>query len=211
MMKNNKLSIIIVITLLFIFILTPLLGIEGQGAAKVKLVVDGKDITEFSEPIIVNNRTLVPIRFVFEEIGGEVEWDGEERTVKATRGEDEVFLKIDSYLVSYNNGEKFRLSDVAPEINNLGNGDRTYVPLRLISNALGIGIKWDGENRTVNINSNETSEVEDFFQVNITSHKDGDNITGEEDILVDIPDNLINSENEIRLILIEKGKNTGFI
>jgi len=211
MMKNNKLSIIIVMTLLFIFILTPLLGIEGQGAAKVKLVVDGKDITEFSEPIIVNNRTLVPIRFVFEEIGGEVEWDGEERTVKATRGEDEVFLKIDSYLVSYNNGEKFRLSDVAPEINNLGNGDRTYVPLRLISNALGIGIEWDEKNRTVIIDSSKSSEVEDFFDLKITSHQDGDIIRGEETISLEIPEELKSSENELRLILVNKGSNKGFI
>jgi len=207
----KSISKFISIFLLLSFIFAPLTGLEVEGATDIRLVVDGTDITHLSEPIIVNDRTLVPIRFVVEGIGGEVEWDGEERSVTATRGDSEIYLKIDSYLFSYNNGEKHGLSDVAPEINNLGNGDRTYVPLRLITNAFGIGIKWDGENRTVNINSNETSEVEDFFQVNITSHKDGDNITGEEDILVDIPDNLINSENEIRLILIEKGKNTGFI
>jgi len=207
----KSISKFISIFLLLSFIFAPLTGLEVEGATDIRLVVDGTDITHLSEPIIVNDRTLVPIRFVVEGIGGEVEWDGEERSVTATRGDSEIYLKIDSYLFSYNNGEKHGLSDVAPEINNLGNGDRTYVPLRLITNAFGIGIKWDGENRTVNINSNETSEVEDFFQMDINSHNDGDNITGEEDISVDIPEELINSENELRLILIEKGENTGFI
>ncbi|MFO7887095.1 MAG: stalk domain-containing protein [Eubacteriales bacterium] len=211
MITLKSISKFISIFLLLSFIFAPLTGLEVEGATDIRLVVDGSDITHLSEPIIVNDRTLVPIRFVVEGIGGEVEWDGEERSVTATRGDSEVYLKIDSYLFSYNNGEKHGLSDVAPEINNLGNGDRTYVPLRLITNAFGIGIKWDGENRTVNINSNETSEVEDFFQMDITSHNDGDNITGEENISVDIPEELINFENELRLILIDKGKNTGFI
>ena len=207
----KKISKFISAILVFSFIFIPLSLIEVEGSSNVKLIVDGKDITELSEPIIVNDRTLVPIRFVFEEIGGEVEWDGEERSVTAIRGDSKVFLKIDSYLFNYNDGEKYGLSDVAPEINNLGNGDRAYVPLRLISNGIGVGIEWDGESRTVYIDSSKKSEVEDFFKVDITSHNDGDSITGEEDITVHIPEQLISSENELRLILIDKGNNRGFI
>ncbi|MDW7669312.1 MAG: stalk domain-containing protein [Bacillota bacterium] len=211
MINVKSISKVISILLLLSFIFTPLVGFEVEGATNIRLVVNGNDITHLSEPIIVKDRTLVPIRFVVEGIGGEVEWDGEERSVRATRGDSEVYLKIDSYLFSYNNGEEYGLSDVSPEINNLGNGDRTYVPLRLITNAFGIGIEWDGENRIVNINSSETSEVENFFHMDITSHSNGDIITGEEDISVDLPEELINSENELRLILIEKGENSGFI
>jgi len=207
----KSISKVVALFLLLSFIFTPLVGLEVEGTTNIRLVVDGSDITHFSEPIIVNNRTLVPIRFVVESIGGEVEWNSEERSVRAIKGDSEVYLKIDSYLFNYNNSEEYGLSDVAPEINNLGNGDRTYVPLRLITNAFGIGIEWDDENRTVIINSNESSEVEDFFQMEITSHNDGDTITGEEDISVDIPEEMVSSENELRLILIDKGENRGFI
>jgi len=210
MSKIKKLYVVVSILLIFTVITSPLNLIEVQGIDQVKLVVNGKDITELSEPIIVNDRTLVPIRFVFEEIGGEVKWDGEERSVTATRGNSEVFLKIDSYLVKYN-GEDFGLSDVEPQIHNLGNGDRTYVPLRLISNALGIGIEWDGESRTVYINSEESSEVEKFFDFEITSHNDGDVIEGEEEISIEIPEELKNEGNEVRLMLIDKDTSEGFV
>jgi hypothetical protein len=202
---------ILVLVLIMNIITLPLVEKEVLGASNVNLIVDGKDITDLSEPIIVNNRTLVPIRFVFEEIGGEVEWNGEDRSVTAKRGNSQILLKIGSYIVDYNEGRNYELSDVAPEINNLGNGDRTYVPLRLISNALGVGIEWDENTRTVNIDSSKSSSIEKFHDLKITSHEDGDVIEGEEKISIDIPDNLKGSENEIRLLLIDKDSRKGSI
>ena len=80
MSKIKKLYFIVSILLILTLITSPLNLIEVQGIDQVRLVVNGKDITELSEPIIVNDRTLVPIRFVFEEIGREVQWDGKERS-----------------------------------------------------------------------------------------------------------------------------------
>ncbi len=59
---------------------------------------------------------------------------------------------MDSRLVQYNNGADYGLVDMAPTIIN----DRTYVPLRLVSNGLSTGIKWDGENQTITVDSNQT-------------------------------------------------------
>ncbi|MBP8707946.1 MAG: hypothetical protein KBH94_04420 [Caldisericia bacterium] len=53
------------------------------GSKKVE-VKTGKDVKTFEtdiEPIIVNGRTLVPIRFISEELGASVLWDGTERKV----------------------------------------------------------------------------------------------------------------------------------
>ena len=211
MIKYSKIYWILVLVLILNIITLPLLEEEVLGASNVNLVVDGKDITDLSEPIIVNNRTLVPIRFVFEEIGGEVKWNGEDRTVTAKRGDSHVILKIGSYIVRYNGGENYGFSDVAPEINNLGNGGRTYVPLRLISNALGIGIEWDEESRTVFIDSSKSSEVNKFYDLKITSHENGDVIKGEEKISIEIPGNLVSSENDVRLLLIDKNNRKGSI
>src|SRR6056297_866814 len=129
--------------------------------SNIKLLVDGEDITELSSPIIENDRMLIPIRFVAESLGAIVEWDGENRGVTIARNDDHLKLKIDSRLIQYNQGKKYQLSDVAPKIIN----DRTYVPIRLVSNALGVGINWDGENRVVNIDSDQSSVVEPFYDI----------------------------------------------
>ena len=100
-----------------------------SASSDIKLVVNGRDITSLAAPVIVNDRTLVPVRFISEELGATVTWDGEARSVLLEKNEISVFFRIGSYLVEYNDGERYNLSDVAPLIIN----DRTYVPLRLIA------------------------------------------------------------------------------
>lgn len=180
---------------------------QAAPAEAIKLVVDGKDITELSGPIIENGRTLVPIRFVSEEIGGEVAWDGVNRTVSANRGDKDVFLWIGSNLVSYSGGTVFSLSDVAPKIIN----DRTYVPLRLISNAFGIGIEWDAGTRTVTVDSRKTSEVQPFFDVKITSRQSGDVLSGGTSIEISMPESELGEAKETELLLLDRDTARGFV
>jgi len=71
----------------------------------IKLVVDGKDITERANPVLIENRTMVPIRFISEEIGAKVTWDPEERTVLVVKDNRSVFLRIDSHFVTYDDGK----------------------------------------------------------------------------------------------------------
>lgn len=56
------------------------------GNKKVEITI-GNETRTFeidTEPIIVNGRTLVPVRFISEELGALVEWDGKERRVNIT-------------------------------------------------------------------------------------------------------------------------------
>lgn len=200
-------SIVLVGVLLFIMALsTGNLGMEAE-ASTIKLLVNGNDITSFSSPLIVNDRTLVPIRFVSEEIGAEVKWDGVNRTVTVVKGNRSVFLRIDSYMVEYNNGELYQLSDVAPLIIN----DRTYVPLRLISNALGIGIEWDASARTVKVDSKKTSVMERFHDVRIASLESNQTITGKIMITYSFSDKYKELVKEVKLLLLDKSTATGFV
>src|SRR5665648_763406 len=153
---------IILFSVAFLLVFGSITHVNAE--SNIKLIVDGNDITYLSSPILENDRTLVPIRFISEEIGAIVTWDGENRTVLVQKDNKSVFLKIDKRLIDYNNGSFFQLSDVAPMIIN----DRTYVPLRLISNALGLGIEWDGETRTVYVDSSKSSQIESFFAVSYT-------------------------------------------
>ena len=173
----------------------------------IRLVVDGKDITELSAPIIENDRTLVPLRFVSEEIGADVSWDGEKRMVEVEKGERSVRLWIGSHLIDYNKGENYDLSDVAAKIID----DRTYVPLRLVGNALGTEIKWDGENRIVYVDSKKTSEISSFFDIDIELPQNGETIVGETTVKISAPDSFLVKANEIRLMLLDKETAKGFV
>lgn len=181
-------------------------SIEAHAYDGIRLVVDGNDITHVSEPVIENDRTLVPIRFISEEIGAEVSWNGERETVEVTKGNDHIRLMIDSKLIQFDKGTHYQISDVAPRIIK----DRTYVPLRLVSNTLGIGIEWDEDERTVYVYSRNSSEIEPFYDLDIEL-EEGTTINGSREIKIDIPEKYRNTEGELRLLLLDSYTGSGFI
>lgn len=111
----------------------------------VHVFIDGAEPGFEKPPVIVNDRVLVPMRAVFEALGCEVEWDGNEKTVTASNGNDTIILKIDDDTMLKNN-EKITL-DAPAELDD----GFTMVPLRAVSEALARAVSWDGETRTVTI------------------------------------------------------------
>ena len=90
-------------------------------------------------PMIHNDRTMVPLRVIFEAFGADVEWDSETQTVTASLDTTTIQISID-HSVAYKNGEEIALD--APAI--LTNG-RTLVPLRFISESFGASVYWAPE------------------------------------------------------------------
>lgn len=109
--------------------------------------IDGEQMIFDVNPFIENDRTLVPMRAIFEAVGANVQWDAENRTVHAVRVEGErvsgISLQIDS-TDAFVNSEKMVL-DVPAKIKD----DRTFVPLRFVIEALGEKVEWDGEEYAV--------------------------------------------------------------
>lgn len=97
-------------------------------------------------PLIRNNRTLLPVRAVFEAMNGVVGWDGVNRIVSLTKEEDTLYLKIDSTIAWDNHGAYYTM-DVAPTIIN----NRTMLPIRFIVEHSGGTVGWDDATRTVTI------------------------------------------------------------
>ncbi len=95
------------------------------------------------EPIIKNDRTLVPMRAIFEALGAEVTWDNTERAAIGKKDGNTVKIKIGEAAL-YKNGERIEL-DCAAEIVN----DRTLVPVRAIAEAFGAHVDWDNDTRCV--------------------------------------------------------------
>ena len=87
---------------------------------------DSTDVVPYLDE---NERTLVPLRFISESFGADVEWVADTQEIKING--DAVTMKIGSNDYTVNNETK--TMDTAPILNN----DRTMVPLRAIGEALG--------------------------------------------------------------------------
>ena len=96
-------------------------------------------------PVIVSDRTLLPIRAVMESVGGTMEWEEESRTATVTYRSDTIRLVIDS-TQAYLNDTPNTL-DVAPAIIN----DRTMMPIRFIAESLDFAVEWSADTQTVTI------------------------------------------------------------
>ena len=110
----------------------------GEKTAQVFGVQKTNDVA----PKIVNDRTMLPVRFVAENMGAKVDWDEANEIVTISgknfkTGEDiTILINIDSD-TAYVNGKEVKLDSPAFIEN-----DRTYTPIRFISEELGADVEW---------------------------------------------------------------------
>ncbi|HEU4965014.1 MAG TPA: stalk domain-containing protein [Bacilli bacterium] len=140
--------------------------VSTYAASDVQVVIDGQTQSYDQPPVIVNGRTLVPLRAIFEKLGAEVRWFGDTRTVTATRGTTSVILQIGSRQ-AYKNGASVTLDVEAQLIHS-----NTMVPLRFVSEALGAEVTWDGTTRTVYIASHLPASIQELTTRQIVSRSD---------------------------------------
>lgn len=115
---------------------------ELQGDA-IPVILNGVELACDQPPLIVDGRTLVPLRAIFEGLGAAVDWDGATRTVTSTLDGTTIVMTVDS-AVMYKNGEAVTLDVPAKIVNG-----RTMVPVRAVGEAFGADVRWDDATRTV--------------------------------------------------------------
>ena len=113
-------------------------------------LVYGTTKTNDVAPKVVNDRTMLPARFIAENLGATVEWDGEKQLVtitgKTEKQEDVIILITIGSDYAKVNGEDVKLDSPAFVEN-----DRTYTPIRFISENLGATVEWNETEQTVTI------------------------------------------------------------
>ncbi len=118
-----------------------------------KMVLDNDEIDigyyEKVVPVIVNNRTMVPIRSIVTVLGGVVNWDDNDEKISIEYNDRKIEMRVNDNNITVD-GEG-RHSDVPPMII----GDRTMVPLRFVSENFGLSVNWDGKNKKITINTNQ--------------------------------------------------------
>lgn len=95
-----------------------------------------------TKPILIEGRTMIPIRSVIESIGGEVTWDSENKKIGLYYTDKEVNLWLERNIIEVN-GESKEI-DVAPTVVN----SRTLVPIRFIAENFGFEVEWNGATKT---------------------------------------------------------------
>lgn len=115
----------------------------------INVTIDGKAQTYDVMPVIVDSRTLVPMRGIFEALGAEITWDDATKTVTGKKGDVIVELQIGNTVAKLN-GKDITLDVPASIVSS-----RTMVPVRFISESLGCSVDWIGDTKTVVISSKE--------------------------------------------------------
>lgn len=123
------------------------------GSEGITVIVDGTTISFDAEPEIINDRTVVPMRAIFEALGAEVEWNEGNRTITSTKGDTTIRMQIHNTSMSVNRKEV--TLDQVPVIRN----DRTLVPVRAIAESLDCDVSWYGDSKTVLIMGNAKGSV----------------------------------------------------
>ena len=124
---------------------------EAPAQKDIDVVVNGEALKMDVAPVIVNDRTMVPMRAIFEALGANVNWIATDRLIVATENDTIIIMQIDNERMIVDKAgseEKKSITlDAVPFILN----DRTLVPARAVSEALEATVEWDADTRTVTV------------------------------------------------------------
>ncbi|MEK3984894.1 copper amine oxidase N-terminal domain-containing protein [Paenibacillus sp. FSL K6-3166] len=141
------------ISVLVVLVVLPMMFQSSvKAATPISIIIDGVRLSTDQAPVMVNGRTMVPLRAIFEAFNATIKWDQKAQTVTATKDNTTIMLKIGSKTATINN--KAVTLDV-PGLNLKG---RTMVPTRFVSEALGHEVGWNPKTQVVTITTS-TSNV----------------------------------------------------
>lgn len=115
----------------------------------LKKPIDAED----TSPVIVNDHTLLPVRAVIEEMGGDVQWNNDTHQVTLRYNNDEIKLTIASATAQLNGA--MQMLDTAPMIIN----NRTMLPIRFIAESFKFNVDWEPSAQTITITKNFEAEA----------------------------------------------------
>ncbi len=131
-------------------------GVHEYTGSVYKLKVNGSEVKTPLEPIIFNDRALVPIREVFEAMGATVGYDNGD--ISVSMNGISVGMSIGDPVASINGKKKTIPDGIVPKlIAKQGESAKTMVPVRFISESIGMDVEFDGADGIINVNSPSSS------------------------------------------------------
>lgn len=166
-MKNKIMKKIMICCLLWVTCFTGMIQLTSYAAPDVTINLNGEEVYfPDAQPFINDDqRTMVPIRFVVEELGGKVAWNDSKQQVKLNFLSTEIIFTIGEQMALVNGNELYFDTSIILKDN------RTYVPLRFISETLSAKVIWDAKNEVAVVQTPDyaashiamqTSRIEDL-------------------------------------------------
>lgn len=123
--------------------------LEAAGTADIRIYLDGALLSADAPPYIKPGAdiTMVPLRVISEGLGARVAWSQPDKTATIEKEGNTIILTSGAASATVN-GETIQL-DASVEIS----GERTMVPLRFVSEQLGLTVDWNNANRTIALSS----------------------------------------------------------
>ncbi len=137
----------------------------------ITVIVNGTKIKSDVPAQIVEGRTLLPVRAIFEAFGMYVSWDADTKTVTGKGFDSAITMKIgDNKLKLYgvkNFTEASSFTEFSADVPAQIIDGRTMVPVRALAEALNSEVLWNGEDRTVTIEKKITSDkdADGFYSI----------------------------------------------
>lgn len=144
-MKSKK----IIITICAATIFSSFSSYADNG--EITVTVNGQFLVSDTPAIIVNDRTMLPMRSIFEALGAEVTWIEEQQLIFASKGNRVILMQIGNTNMSIQKTDEDGIIvvplDSAPFVYN----ERTMVPVRAAAEAFDSLVEWNGDTKTVTI------------------------------------------------------------
>lgn len=217
-------------------ILVTCMGINAAQASGIRIVYDGavhmyngsvyslyvnnNKIYSPMEPIVFNNHALVPVREIFEACGADVNYTGENKCVEIKYNDMYIRMYINDN-TAYINGAKVLIPDnIVPKlINKPGEVTKTMVPVRFISESIGMDVDFNGEEGSIRITTPEGGGIPVHEEPAVTQaptplpQQSPEQVTEAQDVnkklnLIDVKYEAVSSE-QIKVILSFDGDVAG--
>ncbi len=144
-------------------VMAALIMLNSAYGAGINVKLDNENVEfESQQPVIVDGRTLIPLRGVFEKLGYEITWDAQSKTAVFVKEGTEVRVTVNADSFSVNGEEN--VLDVPAQIIN----GSMMLPLRAVGEATGLEVNWDGDSKTVSLFTSKAESTTETVTEEIT-------------------------------------------
>ncbi|WP_246054190.1 copper amine oxidase N-terminal domain-containing protein [Paenibacillus anaericanus] len=140
------------VTLLAGLLVLPILfQSSAQAATPIRIYIDGVPLVTDQAAVMIQGRTMLPLRAIFEALDAKIQWNQKTQTVTAIKNDTTIVLKIGSKVATINN------KAVSLDVPGKNLKGRTMVPVRFVGEALGQEVGWNSKTQTVTITSDNSN------------------------------------------------------
>ncbi len=154
MKRIGKFGLMIVCVTMLLITMT--VGVSAKSSG-ISVMVNGTAVKfPDQKPVVQDERTLVPVRFVAEALGHKVLWDSDTNSVNIDGGKIVLYIGTKQAKI---NDENVTLDVASTVINN-----RTMVPLRVVTETLDCSVDWIAETKTVLVNAKKNGRELSIYE-----------------------------------------------